>query len=60
MAFLSIGLESNFREMATQMRGGKPMTLYVVGQTFNIVLTLFIAWLALSGVLLPEPPALTQ
>ncbi|MBX3176888.1 MAG: putative sulfate exporter family transporter [Candidatus Hydrogenedentes bacterium] len=60
MAFLSIGLESNFREMATQMRGGKPMILYGVGQTFNIVLTLFVAWLALSGVLLPEPPALTQ
>lgn len=60
MAFLSIGLESNFKEMAEQMRGGKPMTLYVVGQTFNIVLTLFIAWLVLSGTILPEPSALTQ
>lgn len=60
MAFLSIGLESNFKDMAAQMKGGKPMLLYVVGQTFNIVLTLFIAWLALSGVLFPDPPALTH
>jgi len=60
MAFLSIGLESNFKEMGAQMKGGKPMTLYLVGQTFNIVLTLFIAWLVLSGLVLPLPPALTQ
>lgn len=60
MAFLSIGLESNFKEMRAQMRGGKPMILYVVGQSFNLVLTLFIAWLVLSGMILPLPPALTQ
>ncbi|MCF6283996.1 MAG: YeiH family protein [Candidatus Hydrogenedentes bacterium] len=58
MAFLSIGLESNFKVMAAQMKGGKPMVLYLVGQTFNIVLTLFIAWLVLSGVLFPDPPSL--
>ena len=55
LAFLCIGLESNFKEMADQMEGGKPMTLYVVGQTFNLVLTLFVAWVALSGHFFPIP-----
>ncbi len=45
MAFISIGLESNFRDLAGQMAGGKPMILYVVGQSFNLILTLFMAWL---------------
>jgi uncharacterized membrane protein YadS len=48
LAFVSIGLESNFRELGKQMEGGKPMVLYVVGQSFNLILTLFIAWLAFS------------
>jgi len=46
LAFVSIGLESNFKELASRMEGGKPMTLYVVGQSFNLILTLFVAWLA--------------
>ncbi len=46
LAFVSIGLESNFRELAKQMEGGKPMILYVVGQSFNLILTLAVAWLA--------------
>ncbi|MFH1686511.1 MAG: putative sulfate exporter family transporter [bacterium] len=46
LAFVSIGLESNFRDLASRMEGGKPMTLYIVGQTFNLVLTLLVAWLA--------------
>ncbi len=46
LAFVSIGLESNFKELAKQMEGGKPMLLYVVGQSFNLVLTLLMAWLA--------------
>ena len=46
LAFLSIGLESSFKELAKQMEGGKPMTLYVVGQSFNLILTLAVAWLA--------------
>ncbi|MCB2199371.1 YeiH family protein [bacterium] len=51
MAFVSIGLESNFREMAAQMSGGKPFILYVVGQSFNVLLTLLAAWLAFGGIL---------
>jgi uncharacterized membrane protein YadS len=46
LAFVSIGLESNFKELAQQMEGGKPLVLYVVGQSFNLILTLLVAWLA--------------
>ena len=46
LAFTSIGLESNFRDLASRMEGGKPLNLYVVGQSFNLVLTLVIAYLA--------------
>ena len=51
LAFVSIGLESNFKELRAHMSGGKPILLYIVGQSFNIVLTLFVAWLAFGGVL---------
>ncbi|UCD93922.1 MAG: putative sulfate exporter family transporter [Candidatus Zixiibacteriota bacterium] len=46
LAFTAIGLESNFRDLASRMEGGKPMILYVIGQSFNLILTLFVAWLA--------------
>lgn len=46
LAFVSIGLESNFRDLAGQMERGKPLILYAVGQSFNLVLTLLIAYLA--------------
>lgn len=59
MAFLSIGLESNLKVLAARLEGGRPVALYVVGQSFNLALTLLVAWLALSGLLLPAPPALT-
>ena len=45
LAFVSIGLETNFREFMPYLRGGKPLTLYLCGQTLNLVLTLFMAWL---------------
>jgi uncharacterized integral membrane protein (TIGR00698 family) len=51
LAFVAIGLESNFKELASQLVGGKPIILYIVGQSFNILLTLFVAWLAFGGVL---------
>ena len=53
LAFVAIGLESNFKELASQMEGGKPMVLYVVGQSFNLILTLFMAWIAFQ-VLFPN------
>ena len=46
LAFVSIGLESNFKDLTSRMEGGKPMMLYVVGQSFNLVLTLLVAFLA--------------
>lgn len=49
MAFVSIGLESNFRVLANKVAGGKPVVLYLVGQSVNVVLTLLVAWLVLSG-----------
>lgn len=45
LAFASIGLSTNFRELAHYFKGGKPVILYVCGQTFNLILTLFMAWL---------------
>ena len=51
LAFVSIGLESNFRALAGQVAGGRPIQLYVVGQAFNLVLTLIAAWLAFGGIL---------
>jgi uncharacterized integral membrane protein (TIGR00698 family) len=46
LAFVSIGLESDFRDLAGNMERGKPLALYFVGQSFNLVLTLLAAWLA--------------
>ena len=45
LAFASIGLETNFQQLAPYLRSGKPLLLYVVGQSFNLCLTLFMAWL---------------
>jgi uncharacterized integral membrane protein (TIGR00698 family) len=56
MAFVSIGLESNFRQLASQMAGGKPIVLYLVGQSFNLILTVLAAYLAFGGWLLDPIP----
>ncbi len=45
LAFVSIGLTTNFRELGKYFRGGKPVILYVCGQSFNLCLTLLMAWL---------------
>jgi len=44
LAFASIGLTSNFREMAKHFKGGKPVILYVCGQSLNLLLTLVVAY----------------
>lgn len=44
-AFASIGLATNFRELAHYFQGGKPVILYLCGQSFNLCLTLFMAWI---------------
>jgi uncharacterized integral membrane protein (TIGR00698 family) len=55
LAFISIGLDTNFREIAKQLHGGKVLWLYIVGQVFNIILTFFAVWLLLSGVIFEVP-----
>ena len=55
LAFVCIGLDTNFKDLVKQMQGGKPLWLYLVGQCFNIALTFFAVWLLLSGVLFPIP-----
>ncbi len=45
LAFVSIGLETNFRQLYPYLRGGKPLVLYLCGQALNLTLTLFMAWL---------------
>ncbi len=51
LAFVSIGLESRFRDLAAQTSGGRPIQLYLTGQTFNLILTLAAAYLAFGGIL---------
>ena len=55
LAFTSIGLDTNFREIKEQFQGGKPLALYIVGQLFNIVLTFLAVYLLLSGKFFPLP-----
>lgn len=44
LSFAAIGLSTNFRELAKYFKGGKPLILYVCGQSFNLVLTLVMAY----------------
>ena len=55
LAFTSIGLDTNFKEIAKQMQGGKVLWLYLLGQLFNIALTFFAVWFLLSGAIFPIP-----
>jgi len=55
LAFTSIGLDTNFKEIGKQLQGGKVLWLYLIGQTFNVVLTLLAVWLLLSGVIFKVP-----
>lgn len=45
LAFVCIGLETNFRQLMPYFRTGKPLVLYVCGQALNLVLTLLMAYL---------------
>ena len=45
LAFVSIGLATDFRELKHYFKGGKPLILYVCGQTFNLCLTLLMAYI---------------
>lgn len=45
LSFAAIGLSTNFRELSKYFKGGKPIILYVCGQSFNLVLTLTMAYI---------------
>ncbi len=45
LAFASIGLSSNFRELSRHFKGGKPVILYICGQSLNLILTLTMAYI---------------
>ena len=55
LAFTSIGLETNFKELCGQVQGGKPFQLYIIGQVFNLVLTFVVVWFLLCGKFFPIP-----
>jgi uncharacterized membrane protein YadS len=45
LSFVSIGLATNFRELKEHLVGGKPFILYIFGQSFNLCLTLIVAYI---------------
>jgi len=46
LGFVSIGLETEIRRLASAMGSVKPIILYICGQTLNITLTFVMAYLA--------------
>ncbi len=59
LAFVAIGLETNFRELAQYLKDGKAVTLYVCGQTFSLALSLLMAWIMFEKVF-PQASAVLQ
>ena len=53
LAFVCLGLDTNFKELLPYFRTGKPLALYVCGQALNIVLTFLMAYL-MFGVIFKE------
>lgn len=45
LAFVSIGLETNYKAIKENLSGGKPLVLYICGQSLNLILTLVMAYL---------------
>ena len=54
MAFVSIGLETSIRDLVST-GGGRPAVAFLGGQTFNVAITLLMAYLLFGGMLLPPP-----
>jgi uncharacterized membrane protein YadS len=55
LAFTCIGLETRFADLA-KMQGGRPAAAFLLGQGFNVVWTLVLAWLLFGGVFFAAPP----
>ena len=54
LAFVCIGLETRFIELATYEQG-RPALAFLAAQTFNVFWTLLLAWLMFGGVLFAQP-----
>jgi len=54
LAFVSIGLESRFRDLVG-LGGGRPAVAFLGAQAFNVVWTLLLAWLLFGGVWFAAP-----
>lgn len=54
LAFTSIGLETNFREIST-MGGGRPAAAFLIAQGLNVIWTLILAYILFGGYLFPVP-----
>jgi uncharacterized membrane protein YadS len=54
LAFVCIGLETRFVELATYEQG-RPALAFLGAQTFNVFWTLLLAWLLFGGVLVAQP-----
>jgi uncharacterized integral membrane protein (TIGR00698 family) len=53
LAFTCIGLETNFKEFGPYFKGGKPITLYVFGQGFQLAFTLLVGYI-MFYIIFPE------
>jgi uncharacterized integral membrane protein (TIGR00698 family) len=54
LAFVCIGLETRFVELATYEQG-RPALAFVGAQGFNVLWTLLLAWLIFGGVIVAQP-----
>lgn len=54
LAFVCIGLETRFIELATTDRG-RPALAFLGAQAINVIWTLLLAWLLFGGVLVAQP-----
>jgi len=54
MAFVCIGLDTKFKELAKIGRG-KPLVVFLAAQVFNIFLTLLLAYTLFGGIFYPSP-----
>jgi uncharacterized integral membrane protein (TIGR00698 family) len=54
LAFTCIGLETRFSDLA-KMEGGRPAAAFLVGQGFNILWTLLLAWVLFGGMIFAAP-----
>lgn len=57
LAFVCIGLETNFAELLPYLRSGKPLTLYLCGQALNLLLSLLMALLMFGWLFPPNTGA---